>query len=166
MDPSTHKALKEKADELGESLNSLCLKRLVGTPLHVSSVPVQKLISEFKPIGVALFGSAARDESRDSSDIDLLIVLDRHQTISRQLYSQWDQVFPTEKKLSPQFVQWPELEAAVGSLWLEVALDGEILYDPTQQLKKSLRRIRKMIAEGRYQRKSSHGHSYWVSQEP
>ena len=57
-------------------------------------------------LGIVLFGSAARGESRESSDIDLLIVLGRDRALSRNLYSLWDERFGAIKE-SPHFVHIP-----------------------------------------------------------
>ncbi len=165
MNPGIHRSLKEEAELLGESLNSLCIKKLLGEHSKYAKIPSQKIAHRFSPLAIALFGSTVRGEARDSSDIDLLIVLNSNQVVARNLYATWDEVFSQEDRLSPQFVHLPKSGAPLGSLWLEVALESEILYDPTETLQRTLREIRQKIAEGLYQRKTSHGHPYWISQE-
>jgi hypothetical protein len=165
LDPQLHKSLKAEAAKSGESLNSLCLRKisLAATPSRFSEI-VGKVISHFNPLGVVLFGSVARGEERAGSDIDLLIVLDATKPVQRSLYSQWDEFINPSETFSPQFVHLPKAGMDVGSIWLETAIDGEILCDPKEVLKKEYIRIRSLIAAGAYLRKSSHGQSYWVRQ--
>jgi len=168
LDPETHQSLKEEAKAHGESLNSLCLRKLKGgANTAVGSEITDRIVQEFAPEGLVLFGSVARGEASARSDVDLLIVLPQEVPISRKLYQQWDEVFRhVGDKYSPQFVHLPKTQEVIGSIWLETALDGEILYDEKKLVKSVLIKIRSQIAEGRYLRKVSHGHSYWIRQEP
>lgn len=167
LDPKTHRSLKAEAKARGESLNSLCCRKLQGPVITEGADMNARIIQEFAPEGIVLFGSVARGEATAKSDIDLLIVLPKTQPISRQLYQRWDQIFHADgDKYSPQFVHLPQTNEVIGGIWLETALDGEILYDQNKAVKSALIRIRSQIAEGRYLRKVSHGHSYWIRQEP
>jgi predicted nucleotidyltransferase len=158
-----HRALKEEAHKAGESLNSLCLRKLQGAagPLAWSAL-LSVVIQKFEPVGIILFGSQARGEATSSSDVDLLIVLKDDQKLSRQLYDEWDLHLRNFDSSSPHFSYLPALGHPIGSLWLEAALEGEILFDSRDVLKKTLRGIRQRIAEGSYQRKLSSGHAYWI----
>ncbi len=167
LDPKTHQALKEEARARGESLNSLCSRKLQNPTGSEWSEVCERIVQEFAPEGIILFGSVARGEATQKSDVDLLVVLPKTQQISRALYQRWDQVFAkTEDIYSPQFVHLPHSNEVIGSIWLETALEGEILYEKQRVLRDVLVNIRAQIAEGRYWRKLSHGHSYWVRQEP
>jgi len=163
LDPEVHQALKTEARACGESLNTLCNRKLQS---RISAPPLSalgRIIEAFKPLAVVLFGSVARGEATAKSDIDLLIVMPETQSISRDLYQRWDKTFgKSENQYSPQFVHLLRLEGEIGSIWLEVGLDGEILYDPERIMKNIFIKVRSQIAEGRYLRKSSHGHAYWV----
>lgn len=165
LDPKIHKALKEEAKARGESLNSLCLQKIQNKAQPEMEI-IPEVVKEFTPLGILLFGSTARGEATERSDIDLLIILPETQSISRQLYLQWDKKFRAFEKYSPQFVHLPKTDEVIGSIWLEASMDGEVLYDPQQALKETLLRIRVHIAEGYYLRKNSHGHAYWIRQEP
>lgn len=165
LDPRLHKALKEEAQIRGESLNSLCLKKISLSMTSPHAVMVRAIVEEFNPLGILLFGSSVRGESRASSDIDLLIVLHDKVSITRHLYQRWDQIFPQSSKYSPQFVHLPSFESDIGSIWLESSLEGEILYEKETIVKNVLIKIRSTIAEGQYVRKISHGHAYWVRQD-
>jgi len=117
--------------------------------------------------GVVLFGSAARGEMREGSDLDLLIVLRRAVRIARDLYSIWDAeiappVEPHYPRTSPHFVALPSDPASAGGLWLEAALDGVILWDPQLRVARILRLLRQEIAHGSLVRKLAHGQPYWA----
>ena len=113
-------------------------------------------------LSLVLFGSYARDQASQTSDKDLLIVLKKSIAIKRNLYQDWQihlsLFFP---KVSPHFVHWPHLDN-IGSLWLEVSLEGQILFDRQNQLFVLLSEIRKQIAQLKYIRKQANGHPYWI----
>lgn len=165
IDPKLHKSLKTKAKLSGESLNSYCIQKLHDLNHPQNNEVLLKIIEHFSPLGVILFGSVARNEARDTSDIDLLIVLPDSQKIERSLYQQWDTIDMTTIKYSPQFTHLPKDENNYSSLWLEVSIDGDILFDSNSLLKLTLQKIRKKIAEGSYLRKISHGQGYWVRKD-
>jgi predicted nucleotidyltransferase len=164
LDPQLHQVIKEEAKKTGESLNSFCLKKIVQPQASTYSLLLQKITSSFHPVGIVLFGSVARGEATEKSDIDLLIVLPPSVPITRELYARWEQLKVSDK-YAPQFVQLPKEDHSIGSIWLETSLDGEILYDRDQFLKKTLINIRSQIAQGHYLRKISHGHGYWVKRD-
>ena len=124
------------------------IQHLVGAPL----------------LGVLLFGSTARGETRDSSDVDLMIVVDAQLPLTRSLYAGWDQSLDKtgSSRLSPHFVHLPGSAEEAGSLWLEAAVDGIVLFDREGAIARLLRAIRRSMAEGKVQRKSAYGHPYWV----
>lgn len=166
LDPLLHKELKEEAKLAKKSLNAVCVDRLLRG--HSASAGLSsdllKIKVKFNPIAIVLFGSTARGEATSSSDIDLLIVFDESKTINREHYSQWDQLLKNSK-ISPQFVHLPNTKEPIGSLWLEAAVDGEILYDRNNIAKRTLIDIRSQISKGCYVKKESHGHPYWLRQE-
>ncbi|PWU14291.1 MAG: hypothetical protein C5B49_13340 [Bdellovibrio sp.] len=128
----------------------------------LKAIDLEVLKEIFTPEAVILFGSASRGEMRSGSDVDLLIVLPKSQPVNRQLYRRWDERFCSEsdKIAAPQFSHFPKGDPA--SLWLEVAVEGEILYDPHGSARRQLTAIRHQIAKGGFVRKMSHGHPYWV----
>ncbi len=164
LDPEFHASLKDEARSARTSLNSLCLKKLQSVPASPLFEVLSKIVSRFNPKGVLLFGSMARGEAKATSDIDLLIVLPEEVEINRSLYSKWDLEFSEFDKCSPQFVHFPKIPD-VGSIWLETAIEGEILFDPQNEVRRNLIEIRKLISEGRFIRKLSYGHSYWIRQD-
>jgi hypothetical protein len=181
LPPEVHRKLSKLARHRGISLNQICVEKLQSSYLEGSGAGGNQLAEVIatrlrgtgvSPLGVVLFGSTARGENRESSDIDLLIVLDSQVTLSRELYRSWDRCFPLissdlsdlkeELPLSPQFVHLPLDPLSAGSLWYECAIDGLILMDADFQIAKFCSQIRQAILEGRIRRESVHGHTYWI----
>jgi hypothetical protein len=76
--------------------------------------------------GIVLFGSHARGQTWDTSDIDLLIVLPEGTPLIRSLYDRWDhQVGPhLDQRVSPSIVLCRSDASDVGSVWIEAAVEG------------------------------------------
>src|SRR5208282_5621845 len=139
LPPKTHQALRNEALRRGVSLNALCqmaLERHVSgqsqfgpgqeeTPAIVGGI--RELLGD-SLLAIVMFGSVARGDSRDGSDIDLLIALNRGRALKRNIYSLWDERFPAQEH-NPHFVHLPLQTLDAGSLWLEAAVDGVVQYD-------------------------------------
>lgn len=173
LDPLEHQKLKRIAERESCSLNELCaryLKEQAQSPLKASQLLRQiSILNSYLSenfIGLILFGSTIRGEARKSSDIDLLIVLGETDNVRRRLYRIWDEKIASklDPRYSPQFAKLPNPEMA-GSLWLEVAIEGRILYDRNELIQSRLSQIRERIAEGFWERKYAHGHPYWVKKK-
>jgi hypothetical protein len=176
LTPELHFRLKQLSGLEKISLNEFCIKTLLsglknqGAPHESPGVPSSLLKSIQKKwsddlLGIALFGSRARGDAVESSDVDLLLVLRSDTLIQRSLYHQWDDLFenwPTKiiSRYSPQFVKLPAADQA-GSLWYEVALDGIVLWEKDGILSAFLRELRTAMAEGKMTRKIAHGQPYW-----
>ena len=115
--------------------------------------------------GLVLFGSVARGNPREESDIDLLIVVPESVRLRRKLYVAWDN-FSLDSRVNPHFVQLPPSRSIAGSLWFEIALDGIVLYEDDLTISKFLGSIRHDIVDGVIQRKEAHGHAYWIKSNP
>jgi predicted nucleotidyltransferase len=115
-------------------------------------------------LGVVAFGSWARREMAEWSDVDLLIVLERDRKIDRGLYRSWDEapVYWDGHLLEPHFVHLPESGSRLSGLWAEVAVDGVVLFERDMQVSRRLAEFRREVASGRVHRRRSHGQSYWV----
>ena len=167
---SLHQKLSEGAREQGLSLNQFCLENLARIePLTTSDSPLVQALKSFffpeKVLAVYLYGSAARGEATAHSDLDVLCVLPSSAQIQRRLYHQWDSYQERQnlpKNLSLQLVRVLENTTAAGGLWLELALDGFPLYDPDRQVHQILLQLRKLIAEGFYERRHYHGQPVWT----
>jgi hypothetical protein len=178
--PELHGRLRDRAAAEGVSLNTLCARFLdaglvAGREAPARTVPgldpglLEAVAREWSGelVGIALFGSAARGDATEASDIDLLIVLDIATRIERALYERWDRVLQargrrSDDRVSPQFVAMPSSPEAAGGVWLEAAREGIVLDDRGGRLARFLIALRDLVATGAVSRKKVHGHPYWV----
>lgn len=114
-------------------------------------------------LGMVVFGSWARDEMWDSSDIDLLIVLADDTQIERELYRRWDEepLAWAGHPIEPHFVNLPGQDRRISGFWAEIATDGIILFERGQRVSTHLATVRRQIAAGHLRRGSTHGQGYW-----
>jgi len=115
-------------------------------------------------IGVVAFGSWARAELSESSDVDLLIVVEDRIELNRSLYRRWD-ASPASwdgRRVEPHFVHLPQPGKTAAGLWAEVAVDGFVLFTRNFALPARLARIRSDIASGRIVRRVVQGQTYWI----
>lgn len=113
-------------------------------------------------LGLMLYGSRARGDAYQSSDTDLLLVLDGSIRIERELYRYWDDKLPSSVSLV--IADLPQRASDAGSLWLECALDAKIIYDPTGVVRRRLSEIKERILSGAVVRRTTHGQGYWIEQ--
>lgn len=165
ISPEMHALLKEEANQKNISLNQIINLKLQQKKLNTFKC-IEKIFKK-NLRGIVLFGSYVRGETRASSDIDLLLVLSDNIKIERGLYQIWDdKITPIlGEKYSPQFSHLPPSIDSISSLWLEVGLEGEILFDPTGVIKKHIYKIKNEISSGKYIRKMTYGHPYWIKKE-
>ncbi|MGH9457683.1 MAG: toxin-antitoxin system HicB family antitoxin [Thermoanaerobaculia bacterium] len=169
IDAGLHAALRRAATEAGMSLNEYCARKLSLPAGNVSGPAADAIayaarVAGGALLGVAAFGSWARSELATSSDVDLLIVLDRERAIDRGLYREWDRASLSwdGHPVEPHFVHLPEAEAPVSSVWAEVAVGGVVLFEREFALSRQLVAIREKIAAGKIIRRTIHGQPYWV----
>jgi predicted nucleotidyltransferase len=97
--------------------------------------------------GLVLFGSVARGEARAGSDFDLLLVADdlpaKLTTRMRYVRSLLPKVRPGPVSLIAK--TRAEFAAGFPSYYLDIALDGLILYDRENYMHQKLARIRELI---------------------
>jgi predicted nucleotidyltransferase len=115
-------------------------------------------------VGIAAFGSWARGELADTSDIDLLVVVERGVSLTRSLYRTWDEspIRWRGRAVEPHFVHLPPLEDTVSGVWAEVAIDGVVLFEMGFRISARLVRVRHDILNGRLRRRKAHGQPYWT----
>lgn len=170
--PATlHATLATQAAHEGLSLNAYCVQRLGGPDLRVSpraqvAGVVANATSVAGPhlLGVIAHGSWVRGEARDTSDIDLMIVVDRALPLTRRLYAAWDAEKPIwdGRAVDAHFVHLPSSAGRPGSVWCELAVEGLLLSDRDGVLSAALIGVRRAIAGGRLVRKTAHGQPYWT----
>ena len=171
LDPVLHAELRREAAVRGISLNAHCVQRLAAaagvSPGFEGAADTVRRATELMGeslIGIVVFGSWARGEPADTSDIDVLIVIDGDIPITRALYRRWDEV-PVAwsgRPVDPHFVHLPPQRRTPSGLWAEVAIDGIVLHDPRHRLFPRLAAVRRALAEGRLRRRTVHGTGYWT----
>lgn len=151
----------------------------MSTLLALLDPVVQKLREEFSNhlVAVALFGSAARGEAADRSDLDFLVVL---RAVPKSLERRYQVYRPIHDAATTQLGKMTDItvidldeefitneDAEITSLMLNLAADAIILYDPQGQLASYFARIRRLIEvagleryrtkDGKYGWKPKHG---------
>lgn len=169
IEPALHAELRAAARETGLSLNEYCARRLAMPEagfMDEGGASVRRALQLFGRdlIAVAAFGSWARGRAADTSDVDLLVVVEERVALGRQAYRSWDEspVTWSGRPVEPHLVHLPAAGQRVSGLWAEVALDGVILFEREYRLSRRLVPIRAAIAEGRLVRRRVHGQTYWV----
>jgi predicted nucleotidyltransferase len=171
IDRGLHGALREAARAIGVSLNEYCARKLAapspefaGVGLATAAVRRAAEVVGDSLIAVAAFGSWARLELHDESDVDLLVVVEADVELSRNLYLVWDEA-PVRwrgHRAEPHFVHLPDASRAPTGLWAEVATDGIIFFARDLGLSRLLAGVRRDIASGRIVRRVVHGQPYWT----
>jgi predicted nucleotidyltransferase len=98
-------------------------------------------------VSLVLFGSRARGDARPDSDWDLLLIartlserpFDRHRYLQNSLPDRWRGHISLLAKTVAEF------ETAVPPLFLDIALDGIILYDPDNYAANRLGYLQKLL---------------------
>lgn len=113
--------------------------------------------------GLVLFGSTARGEASESSDLDLLLVANAlpEKFMARMRYLRC--LLPSEVRGSVSFIAKTraEFEAGFPSYYLDLALDGIILYDRENYMHQKLARIHELIeTAGLRRQRTDYGFSW------
>jgi predicted nucleotidyltransferase len=169
VDRALHWALRSEAATAGISLNELCVRKLMASGTAVSGPAALAVERAFAQVGAGLlgvvaFGSWAREEATERSDVDLLIVVAPDLPIVRALYRPWDDA-PLRwgaREIEPHFVRLPESGGRVSGLWAEAALDGVVLYERDLAISRRFVEVRRRIVAGELTRREIHGQPYWV----
>lgn len=171
INPRLHGALREAARAEEVSLNEYCARKLAAPMGALAShrdaaAAVSQAGALFGAglIAVVAFGSWARGQMADGSDVDLLVVLEKEVDLTRDLYRRWD-ASPLHwegRRVDVHFVHLPEPDRTVGGVWGEVALDGVIIFERDLRLSARLTLVRRDIAAGRIARRMAHGQPYWT----
>jgi len=117
-------------------------------------------------VSVTLFGSRARGEACPESDWDLLViahhlpekVLERHFRLKALLPEGWRGQVAILAKTPAEF------EARLPALYLDIALDGVVLYDAQGYLHKRLAYVRELVTRLKLRRDRVNGDLIWCWQ--
>jgi predicted nucleotidyltransferase len=99
-------------------------------------------------VALVLFGSRARGQGKGQSDWDLLLIAEwlPENPFDRQLALR--ALLPTEPGAISLVAKTPqEFEAGFPPLYLDVAVDGVVVYDPQGYMKRKLEEIRGIIRQ-------------------
>ncbi|MCD6312352.1 MAG: nucleotidyltransferase domain-containing protein [Thaumarchaeota archaeon] len=116
-------------------------------------------------VSVTLFGSAARGESREDSDIDLLIVIEN---LPKDRFERYELYREAEEKLGDEasrispILKTPEEASRMSPLYLDLVEDSIILYDKNDFMKKILERLRKKLKNLGAKRVRRGKSWYWI----
>jgi len=119
-------------------------------------------------VAVALFGSRARGEAGEDSDWDLLVVAEGLPTSPFQRQLSLKKLLPAGCEAVSLLLRTPEeFGDHVSSLYLEIALDARILYDPRGYLAERLGQLRRFVDEvGLYRVQTSAGQMWFRKHRP
>lgn len=135
---------------------------------------LEKVIEAFKEklseslVGVALFGSAARNEANPHSDLDIFLISDElpDNPFERQIYLR--EILPRGlgTRISIMAKTRDEFEQKLLPVYLDIAADGVILFDPQDYLKEKFNEVRKILKEEGLIRKKVHNTWIWTWEKP
>jgi predicted nucleotidyltransferase len=113
--------------------------------------------------GVVLFGSAARGEATANSDLDLLVVADGLPERLTERLRLLRQSLPGHLRGRASVIARTrrEFEEAFPSLYLDIGLDGVVLWDRDGYTRQRLERIRALIGEAGLSRAPTRGGFEW-----
>jgi uncharacterized protein len=114
-------------------------------------------------VAIVLYGSRARDQAREPSDWDLFIIAtdlptrlwERHILLKRFLPAAYRGAVSLLAKTPKEF------EEKISSLYLDIAQDGKILFDPQGYAHRRLAALQRLMAEMGLYRKKSRGGEVW-----
>jgi hypothetical protein len=171
IEPGLHARLQAAARALGLSLNEFCGRRL-GVPgpavlMHPGAgAAVERALAQFGEAldGLIVYGSFARGDATDQSDVDLLVVVDPAVGLTRALYREWDArpITWAGRHVDPHFTHIPRDRRTAPGSWCEAAIDGVVLWERAGIVTRQLAAVRGDIAAGRLVKRTAHGQPYWT----
>lgn len=116
-----------------------------------------------KLVAVVLFGSRARDDAKEESDWDILVIandlpkrqIERYRKIKEILPYKWRGRISILAKTPDEF------EAVLPPLYLEIALDGLILHDTQDYAAVQLQKLRRLIKSKNLRREKRGNDFVW-----
>jgi len=118
-------------------------------------------------VAVVLFGSQARGEADANSDWDLLLLARRLPEKPWQRHTQLKRLLPEawRGRVSLLAKTPAEFEAHLPALYLDVALDGVVLYDTGDYMAQRLAYLRELLARRGLRRERAGGEMTWRWQQ-
>ena len=125
--------------------------------------------------GIALFGSMARGKFRPGSDVDLFVLLDRHEEEVETEVRESTTVSKTVQPLAGEEPRGHFHDASPvvadarafrtpGHVMLGVVSDAIVLYDPQGKVAAGLRRLRRLLREAKAKEyRTESGRPYWFT---
>lgn len=119
-------------------------------------------------VSLVLFGSRARRDARDTSDYDLFIIAKGIpvKPFRRKLFIRTPLKGQFEEKLCIIAKTPEEMLSTLPSFFLDLSLDGIILFDRDQFFGDLQKKIRKIISDAGLRRKRDSGEYYWEWRSP
>jgi len=120
-------------------------------------------------VAVVLFGSRARGDDKEGSDWDLLVIVEG--LPERAMERRWflKRLLPEESRGAISILaRTPaEFERRLASVYLDIALDGRILYDPQGYASEWLDRVKRLIERaGLYRERTPWGDRWLWEEQP
>jgi uncharacterized protein len=145
------------------------------SPFHIRGELLDQVIAAFQEalganlITVVLYGSRAKGDSYDQSDWDLLFIADNlpEKSLARHFFLK--RALPPNCRGAVSLLgKTPaEIEARVSPLYLDIALDGLILYDPKAYGASRLAKLKNLIDKaGLYRLRSPEGDAWKFTKPP
>lgn len=170
LPPALHASLRDAARHAGLSLNEYCVRVLAsarGPAVGLGGVVAARAAKAFgdELVGVVVHGSWARGEARAASDVDVLVALAPASRVTRASYATWDlePIAEGGRDVDVHFATLPAGDVDPGPMWLEVAIDGTVVFDRDHQVARYLGAVRRRIAGGAWTRHVANGHPYWAA---
>ena len=114
-------------------------------------------------VAVILFDSQVRGDIHEASDWDLLVIAERlpEKTLERHFFLK--KALPSDHRgaISILARTREEFESYLPSIYLDVALDGKILYDPQKYAAERLTMLRQLIAQTGLYREQTPAGDVW-----
>jgi predicted nucleotidyltransferase len=119
-------------------------------------------------VAVVLFGSRARGEAREGSDWDFLVIARDLPEGTLERIFQLKKMLPTlyRGEVSLLAKTPEEFMAGLADLYLDIALDGVILYDTSEYMSKRLESLRSLIRRQRLHREREGQDLIWRWEHP